>query len=406
MALLDDYQFNPTTFSPGAAPWQVSPQQAWAAFSTPQSLPSEPAFDVNYYKQGDVNVPIFGQPPSPAEVSAQQRTAPAQGSLYTTLMGQQPMQQPPAAASAPPTAEDRWRAAVEGFTNNRGLIPAIGAAIDGYRDGNVAVRALRARGIDETTAKAAARDPRIMAAVVQQAFGTRSGVNINNRLVDPTTGRLIADYSDTAKPVTLGNDQRLVNPQTGRVLVGPAQVASMDNISGIRKEISGLPEVKRYGEAAPIFRSMVESQSRDTAAADLDFVYGIAKIFDPESVVREGEMRLVGQAQSLPEDVKGFIKRVAMGEGRLTPDARYRILEVANTRMGELRGAYDTRLAPFGGIADRANINRADVMPAMVDLPKLGPKPSELPRPATVADAMKLKPGTRFIGPDGRERIR
>ena len=120
-----------------------------------------------------------------------------------------------------------------------------------------------------------------------------------------------------------------------------------EDIASLRKDISALPETKRYGEAAPIFRSMVKSAPNPSAAADLDFVYGVAKIFDPDSVVREGEMKLVGQAQSLPEDIKGFIQRVTSGQGRLTQEARYRILEVAQTRMNELRGAYDTRLTHF-----------------------------------------------------------
>lgn len=381
------------------------PQQAQAAFNTPQSLPSEPAFDMNYYRQGDVQVPIFGQPQA-MEASSQQR--------MQQPMPQAPQAMPQQAPQAQPLGfSDRLAAAQDGAQTGAGTMGTVGALLGGIGGfisgdgGNVTVKALMARGLDRDTARAATKSPQMMAAILPQLFGTRSGVNINNRLVDPTTGRLIADYSDTEKPVVLGNDQRLVKPTTGQQVVGPAQVAKFDDISGVRKEISGLPEVKRYSEALPIFRSMVGSHGKDSAAADLDYVYGVAKIFDPDSVVREGEMKLVGTAQSLPEDIKGFIKRVAMGEGRLTPEARLRILEVANTRISELKGSYDQRTGAYTGIAQRHNIRPEDVMPQLQDMPTL-PKPQAqgAPRVQSVQDAMKLPKGTRFIDPNGVERIR
>ena len=49
---------------------------------------------------------------------------------------------------------------------------------------------------------------------------------------------------------------------------------------------------------------MINSAQKNTAASDLDFVYGIAKIFDPESVVREGEMKLAAGAQSIPQQLQ------------------------------------------------------------------------------------------------------
>ncbi len=197
-----------------------------------------------------------------------------------------------------------------------------------------------------------------------------------------------------------------VNPFTaqGAPVGGLGQSSpNMDAVSGIRKEVGALPEVKRYGEALPIFRSMIQSHNKDSAAADLDYVYGVAKIFDPDSVVREGEMKLVGSAQSLPEDIKGFIKRVVNGEGRLSPEARQRILEVANTRMQELKGSTDSRIEPYKGIAQRNNIRIEDILPGMQEYPQI-PKPAVAPGATpTSAPPEPPKPGSiidgyRFIG--------
>jgi hypothetical protein len=182
------------------------------------------------------------------------------------------------------------------------------------------------------------------------------------------------------------------------------------DVTEMRKEIYALPEVKRYSTAIPIFRSMVESAKNPSSAADLDFVYGIAKIFDPESVVREGEMKLVGHAQSIPEAIKGQMEAAVMGRARLTPEARARILETARTRMGELEGSVNTTLDPYKGRADRSRIRHDDVFPqfpALPDVPKFSePPPADLPRVKSVSEAMKLPKGTRFLDPNGVERVR
>jgi hypothetical protein len=183
------------------------------------------------------------------------------------------------------------------------------------------------------------------------------------------------------------------------------------DVTELRKEIYALPEVKRYSTAIPIFRSMVESAKNPSSAADLDFVYGIAKIFDPESVVREGEMKLVGHAQSIPEAIKGQMEAAVMGRARLTPEARARILETARTRMGELEGSVNTTLDPYKGRADRSRIRHDDVFPQFPTLPdvaKAPPEPAatELPKVKSVSEAMKLPKGTRFLDPNGVERVR
>jgi hypothetical protein len=188
-----------------------------------------------------------------------------------------------------------------------------------------------------------------------------------------------------ATPPVGGRPGSVMPIQTG----GP----KFDDISGVRKEVTNLPEVKRYSEALPVFRSMVASHSKNTSAADLDFVYGVAKIFDPDSVVREGEMKLVGKAQSLPEDVKGFISAVALGQGRLTPEARQRILEVARTRMGELEGSLNTRVEPYRGIAVRNRMNPDDILPRFQPLPD-APPPVSIPTPAEIK-ALKEKYGLK-----------
>jgi hypothetical protein len=159
-------------------------------------------------------------------------------------------------------------------------------------------------------------------------------------------------------------------------------------VADLRKEISSLDQVKSYGKALPVFRSMVESNNAAVkdpgkSAVDIDFVYGLAKIFDPDSVVREGEMLLVKKLQSLPEELRGYIQKINTGNG-LTPEVRQRILEIARTRMGELKGSVDERLTTYKGIAERNKINLDDILPAFQDLP-------DLPKSAPAASGWSVR---------------
>lgn len=89
------------------------------------------------------------------------------------------------------------------------------------------------------------------------------------------------------------NDGRLYNETTGEFRDAPPPVPGaippkFDDISGLRKEIQQLPSYKNLSQALPIYRSMAETAGRNSKASDLNLVYGLGKIMDPTSVVREG----------------------------------------------------------------------------------------------------------------------
>ena len=186
----------------------------------------------------------------------------------------------------------------------------------------------------------------------------------------PAGGYPLPQYSQ-------GPDGKL--QQTNMLKSGP----TIEDIGGIRKEITALPEVKRYSEAYTAYTTMNRMAQSNSAAGDLAFIYGVAKVFDPDSVVREGEMKMSQQAQSGLERVLGDLRRVVYGGERLSPEAKSRILDVVEAKMQELKGSSDARIDPYKGIAGRANIRVEDIMPGLKDLPER-PK---LPGDETKADA-------------------
>jgi hypothetical protein len=198
---------------------------------------------------------------------------------------------------------------------------------------------------------------------------------------DPATGKsTVQGALPQLKEVKGGTTLSAITPPVPALGpgTGPQPGAVREIVSGgpdegqtaaMRKEIDALPEVKTYQAAIPKYRSMVKSAQLDTAASDLEFLYGIAAVFDPNSVVREGEMKLVGSAQSLPEDVIGIMRQRIYGGARLTPSAKNRLLEVATNRMQELEGNANQRLSAYPGIATRFGIRPEDVMPSMQTMP-------------------------------------
>ena len=59
------------------------------------------------------------------------------------------------------------------------------------------------------------------------------------------------------------------------------------NEQGLRKEFEGLPEVKNYKQAYPAYAAVKDAAGRNTPQSDINLVYGIAKLYDPTSVVRD-----------------------------------------------------------------------------------------------------------------------
>lgn len=363
---------------------------------------------------GGPQVPAGAPQMAPQDMPPQAFMPPQAAPVMPSLGGMAPV-------GRPPDIGDRIQAAGAGFFNAGSPMQAIGnligGAITGQRQDPAGIQAqmfgqAQAASQAQTMQSAAAaleyvrQDPSIpqpmkLAMMRQPQLAMQYVASMAKPLPPKFSGKELDGVGYTFNE----NTGQWSPPQTGARPVKPGEITEF------RKEVYALPEVKRYSTAIPIFRSMVESAKNPSSAADLDFVYGIAKIFDPESVVREGEMKLVGHAQSIPEAIKGQMEAAVMGRARLTPEARARILETARTRMGELEGSVNTTIDPYKGRADRAKIRHDDVFPQfqpLPDVPKLAaePPPAELPKVKSVSDALKLPKGTRFLDPNGVERVR
>lgn len=218
-----------------------------------------------------------------------------------------------------------------------------------------------------------------------------------------------------------------------------------EEITGLRKEIHGLASYKNVASAAPVYNSMLDAAPRDDRASDVNLIYGMAKLMDPGSVVRESEMTVAQAIATLPDQIKNTVQSQMTSRGRLSQDVREGIMREAFSRMTAYKSMYDQDAGQYRGIIGRRGMNEADVMPSFPDFkayepPRANPKPGSssstasqgggdyrtvdpqyvrpdgsappvpggpaIPRVNTKADFDKLKSGAEFISPDGKKRVK
>ncbi|MBX5143240.1 hypothetical protein HJB79_31520 [Rhizobium lentis] len=201
-------------------------------------------------------------------------------------------------------------------------------------------------------------------------------------------------------------DGRLYNQTTGEFKDAPPPVPGsvapkFDDIAGLRKEVYQLPSYKNMSQALPIYRSMAETAGRNTKASDLNLVYGLGKIMDPNSVVREGEMVMVKNTASLPDWLQGAIASLN-GGAALTPETRQAIMTEAYGRMQGYDQAFKQDMSQYQGIVQRNNLNQADIIPDLGAFEPWKPDPNAaVSAPATNqgpigTDWQELSPGVRI----------
>lgn len=186
------------------------------------------------------------------------------------------------------------------------------------------------------------------------------------------------------------------------------------NASKLADDFRQEPGVKDYRTVQPLIASMENAIVKDTGTADLDMVYALAKIFDPGSVVREGEQILVVKAGGLPSQVQDWIGWVNGGQ-RLNPQVRAGMLEQAQSRAANYKQAYDSAVRSYTEQAKRWELDPRDIIRdyKVVSEASKGKGPRKGVGSGTQEDPFKIKgdegygsvkSGEYFMGPDGQLR--
>jgi hypothetical protein len=157
---------------------------------------------------------------------------------------------------------------------------------------------------------------------------------------------------------------------------GPADPQGPNNRRNsmqLRKEYEDQEAVKTYRTVLPLYERAAKAP--DSRAGDISVIYALGKMFDPGSVVREGELQLSMNAAPWLQQMAAGIKSQITGEGRLTPPMRATILDALNGQVEALRQPYEQERARYGQYASDSGMTPDSVVgpdPAAAFQPKGG----------------------------------
>lgn len=210
-------------------------------------------------------------------------------------------------------------------------------------------------------------------------------VDPRTQTVTPTAKPTADTAPSTLPPVPPGVDPKVWRETFSKNAAAGATPANFDDTSKLRTEVAQLPSYKNLAQAAPIYKSMHDAAGRNTKAADLNMVYGLGKIMDPGSVVREGEIQMANNAQGWQEKLNGIIGQIN-GQGGLTPEGRQALMAEAHSRVQSYKMMYDQDAGRYRGIAQRNRANPDDVVQDFGEFsPWMAPKAAP---PAAAAPAV------------------
>jgi hypothetical protein len=166
----------------------------------------------------------------------------------------------------------------------------------------------------------------------------------------------------TAVPVRTAGGA-IVKPKS----TGPTADASADDL---RKEFQNQQVYKDSQIVAASFEKI--KSASPTAAGDMGLVFGIMKIFDPNSVVRETEYANAQNAAGVPEKIRNAYNKVLAGEF-LTPEQRASFRAEAEKVYQAQRQRYEATAGEYRRLAKQRGLNSADVVLDVFGQPTAAP---------------------------------
>jgi hypothetical protein len=132
--------------------------------------------------------------------------------------------------------------------------------------------------------------------------------------------------------------------------------------SSLRKDFDANALVKKaYGVAGAVGDART-ALAENGPVGDLMALYAMVKMFDPLSVVREGEIKLAQGANSLPDKIRLLYENTARGR-KITPYYRKQMESLVDEMVGQNRKLIAPVQSRFGASARRFGVDSSAVAP-------------------------------------------
>jgi hypothetical protein len=203
------------------------------------------------------------------------------------------------------------------------------------------------------------------------------------QVIEPTTGRVLAQIPPTPDKVDLGTHIAFYNPQdpTKPIITlpkgkDPKDLTSTEISVGSQFNTQASPFIS-IGQN---YKKIEAAAKNPSAAGDISLIFGYMKLLDPTSVVREGEFATAQNAGSVPDRIFALYNKALTGE-TLKSNIREDFVNQAKNLVRSQQEIYKQTVEPrFNSIVESAKLNKQNVMfdPfAGIDLTPSAAKPAE-----------------------------
>jgi hypothetical protein len=193
------------------------------------------------------------------------------------------------------------------------------------------------------------------------AAGVPFGFNTETQRYEKLPGETTSK-TQWSEPQLVGNEYVQRNPITGEVkkaYESPDKQA-FTKTTELRNDFNNLPQVKSWNVIEPVLMSAREAAKDTSGASDLNMIYALGKVLDPNSVVREGELDMAANTGSLGQKIAGLYKSVNSG-GKLPPAVKNDLLRQIESRTYSQRQQYESAKSKYTDIAKKNNLDPNDL---------------------------------------------
>lgn len=156
---------------------------------------------------------------------------------------------------------------------------------------------------------------------------------------------------------SLAEHRRALDANMGKTK--PAKDTSFQDATGMRKELTALPETKALVDTEANYHQLVNAA--DDPTGDVARIYALAKIFDPGGRVTEGDYQAAKQGQGPMARFQAYINEVE-GQGFLSPSTRANMRATAEMLYKKRQADYSSAAGKFSTIAKKRGLDPEDVV--------------------------------------------
>lgn len=191
--------------------------------------------------------------------------------------------------------------------------------------------------------------------------GVPFGFNTETQRYEKLPGETVAK-TQWSEPYLVGNEYVQKNPVTGEVRKAyeSADKQAFTKTTELRNDFNNLPQVKSWNVIEPVLMSAREAAKDTSGASDLNMIYALGKVLDPNSVVREGELEMAANTGSLGQKIAGLYKSVNSG-GKLPPAVKQDLLRQIESRTYSQRQQYESAKSKYTDIAKKNKLDPNDL---------------------------------------------